>query len=197
MPKLTSDETPINPYRLMWDINQTVDKSNTIITHDAGNPRDQLAPFYQSEMPQGYIGWGHSTQLGYSTGLGIGLKLGRPDTTVINVLGDAGFGMSGFDLETAVRSKVGTVTVLLNNGLMGNYDQFIPIAIERYNSGSLSGDYKMIAEGLGAHAERVTEPRRDRGGADARDRGGPERPGGAARGHHPRGVRVLGLLVAT
>ena len=158
MPKLTSDETPINPYRLMWDINQTVDKSNTIITHDAGNPRDQLAPFYQSEMPQGYIGWGHSTQLGYSTGLGIGLKLGRPDTTVINVLGDAGFGMSGFDLETAVRSKVGTVTVLLNNGLMGNYDQFIPIAIERYNSGSLSGDYKMIAEGLGAHAERVTEP---------------------------------------
>ena len=109
MPKLTSDETPINPYRLMWDINQTVDKSNTIITHDAGNPRDQLAPFYQSEMPQGYIGWGHSTQLGYSTGLGIGLKLARPDTTVINVLGDAGFGMSGFDLETAVRSKVGTV----------------------------------------------------------------------------------------
>lgn len=158
MPKLTSDETPINPYRLMWDINRTVDKSNTVITHDAGNPRDQLAPFYQSEMPQGYIGWGHSTQLGYSTGLGIGLKLARPDTTVINVLGDAGFGMSGFDLETAVRSNVGTVTVLLNNGLMGNYDQFIPVAIERYDAGSLSGDYKMVAEGLGAHAERVTEP---------------------------------------
>jgi acetolactate synthase-1/2/3 large subunit len=158
MPKLTSDETPINPYRLMWDINQTVDKSNTIITHDSGNPRDQLAPFFQSEIPHGYLGWGHSTQLGFSTGLGIGVKLARPDATVINVLGDAGFGMSGFDLETAVRSKAGTVTVLLNNGLMGNYEQFIPIAIEKYGAKYLSGDYKMIAEGLGAWAERVTEP---------------------------------------
>jgi uncharacterized protein len=158
MPKLTSDEAPINPYRLMWDINNTVDKSNTVITHDSGNPRDQLAPFYQSERPHGYLGWGHSTQLGFSTGLGIGLKLARPDATVINVLGDAGFGMSGFDLETAVRSKQGTVTVLLNNGLMGNYEQFIPIAIERYGAKYLSGDYKTIAEGLGAWAERVTEP---------------------------------------
>ena len=48
--------------------------------------------------------------------------------------------------------------MLLNNGLMGNYEQFIPIAIERYGAKYLSGDYKMIAEGLGAWAERVTEP---------------------------------------
>ena len=158
MPKLASDETPINPYRLMWDLNQTLDKANTIITHDSGNPRDQLAPFYQSEAPHGYVGWGHSTQLGFSTGLGIGLKLARPKATVINVLGDAGFGMSGFDLETAVRAQVGTVTVLLNNGLMGNYEQFIPIAIERYDAKRLTGDYTKIADGLGAYAERVTSP---------------------------------------
>jgi thiamine pyrophosphate-dependent acetolactate synthase large subunit-like protein len=158
MPKLTSDETPINPYRLMWDLNRTLDKASSIITHDSGNPRDQLAPFYQSEIPQGYMGWGHSTQLGFSMGLGIGLKLARPDMTVVNVLGDAGIGMGGFDLETAVRAKVGTVTVVVNNGLMGNYEQFIPIAIERYGAKLLGGDYTKIAEGLGAYAERVTAP---------------------------------------
>lgn len=158
MARLTSDETPINPYRLMWELNNTVDKANTIVTHDAGNPRDQLAPFYRAEQPQSYIGWGHSTQLGFSTGLGIGLKLARPEATVINVLGDAGFGMSGFDIETAVRAKVGTVTVVLNNGIMGNYEDFIPLAIEKYDAKKLGGDYRKVAQALGAWGERVEDP---------------------------------------
>ena len=48
MPKLTSDEAPMTPYRVLWDLQQTVDVANTIITHDAGSPRDQLSPFWQS-----------------------------------------------------------------------------------------------------------------------------------------------------
>ncbi len=40
MPKLTSDEVPINPYRVIWDVHHTVDLENTIATHDAGSPRD-------------------------------------------------------------------------------------------------------------------------------------------------------------
>ncbi len=38
MPKLTSTETPMTPYRVIWDLLHTVDVANTIITHDAGSP---------------------------------------------------------------------------------------------------------------------------------------------------------------
>ena len=56
LPKLTSDETPISPYRVLWDLQQTVDAA-TIITHDAGSPRDQPTPFWKSTAPLSYLGW--------------------------------------------------------------------------------------------------------------------------------------------
>jgi len=89
MPKLTSAEVPMTPYRVIWDLLHTVDVANTIITHDAGSPRDQLSPFWQTKAPLTYIGWGKSTQLGYGLGLAMGAKLARPDKLCINVMGDA------------------------------------------------------------------------------------------------------------
>jgi acetolactate synthase-1/2/3 large subunit len=44
-PKLMSEEIPINPYRVIDELTEVVDAEDTIITHDAGNPRDFLAPF--------------------------------------------------------------------------------------------------------------------------------------------------------
>ena len=58
MPQLTSDEEPINQYRIIWDLMHNVDRSNTIITHDAGSPRDQLTPFWEATTPRSYMGWG-------------------------------------------------------------------------------------------------------------------------------------------
>ena len=68
MPKLTSEEVPINPYRVIWELNKTVDKTKTIVTHESGGPRDQLIPFYEATTPGGYIGWGKTTTLGGSLG---------------------------------------------------------------------------------------------------------------------------------
>ena len=158
MPKLTSDEVPINPFRVVWDLMHTVDRANTIITHDSGNPRDQLAPFYEAVTPRGYLGWGHSSQLGYSLGLALGAKLAAPEKLVINVLGDAGFGMCGMDIETAVREKIPILTVVLNNGVLGGYEKHIPIAIERYGLKNVSGDYAKVGEALGGYCEKVKRP---------------------------------------
>src|SRR5690606_21566443 len=85
--KLTSDQTPMTPYRVLWDLQNTVDVANTIITHDAGSPRDQLTPFWKSVSPLSYIGWGKTTQLGYGLGLAMGAKLACPDKLCINVWG--------------------------------------------------------------------------------------------------------------
>src|SRR5699024_73935 len=72
LPLLTCEEAPLSPYRVLWDLQHTVDVANTIITHDAGSPRDQLAPFWKTTTPLSYIGWGKSTQLGYGLGLTLG-----------------------------------------------------------------------------------------------------------------------------
>ena len=158
MPNFTSNETPMDPYRVYWDLMHTVDLDNTVITHDSGNTRDAIAPFWETTVPKSYIGWGHSTQLGYSQAMSIGLKLAAPNKTIINVLGDAGFGMNAMDLETACRSEIATLTVLINNSALGNYEGHMPVATELYKTKYLTGDYTKVAEGLGAHAQTVRTP---------------------------------------
>ncbi len=93
-PRLNSPEAPLSPYRVLSDLYKTVDVANTIITHDAGSPRDQLSPFWRTTQPLTYIGWGKTTQLGYGLGLAMGAKLAKPDKLCINVWGDAAIGFT-------------------------------------------------------------------------------------------------------
>jgi thiamine pyrophosphate-dependent acetolactate synthase large subunit-like protein len=158
LPHLTAADGPINPYRVVWDFMQAVDRTQAIVTHDSGNVRDVLTPFYESLIPRGYIGWGNSTQLGTSLGMAMGAKLAAPEKLVVNFLGDAAFGMCGLDLETAARLRIPILTMLINNSVMGNYESHQPVAVERYNIKQLSGDYTGVARALGAWAERVEAP---------------------------------------
>ena len=157
-PRLSSDETPINPYRVFTELARAIDVSNSIVTHDSGYPRDQIVPFWAPTRPRGYIGWGKSTQLGYGLGLAMGAKLAAPDKQVINVMGDAAFGMAGMDVETAARSEIPILTVILNNGVMTHYYEHFPYATEHWQSNQLSGEYATVAQGLGAYGEKVESP---------------------------------------
>ena len=158
MPLLTSDEVPINPYRIIWDMMHTVDRTETIVTHDSGHPRDQTIPFYEAIVPRGYLGWGNSSQLGYGLGIAMGAKLGAPDKLVINIMGDAAIGMAGMDIETAVRHKIPILTIVLNNAVLSGYSRNYPVAAERYAFTNLYGEYANLAQSLGAHGERVEDP---------------------------------------
>jgi thiamine pyrophosphate-dependent acetolactate synthase large subunit-like protein len=158
LPRLTSDDVPINPFRVIWDLMHTVDRRRTIVTHDAGYPRDQMTAFYEAVIPGGYIGWGKSTQLGTGLGLAMGAKLAHPDKVVVNVMGDAAFGMVGMDIETAVRERIPILTIVMDNQGMSGYERALPTALTRFQTTNLSGDYAKVAEGLGAWAERVERP---------------------------------------
>lgn len=151
---LTSNDKPINPYRVMWDLMQTIDRDNSIVTHDAGNPRDQLSSFWETTVPHGYIGWGHVTTLGFGLGATIGAALAMPERLAINFIGDASIGQVGMDLETPVRTKIPMMTVVLNNGQYGGYEHHYRHP-ETY---LVTGDYTKIAEGLGAYSERIEDP---------------------------------------
>jgi thiamine pyrophosphate-dependent acetolactate synthase large subunit-like protein len=158
MPKLTSNDAPLNPYRVLWDLQKTVDVKNTIITHDAGSPRDQLSPFWKPIEPLTYIGWGKTTQLGYGLGLAMGAKLAHPDKLCINVWGDAAIGFTGMDFETAVRERIPIMSILLNNFSMAIELKVMPISTEKYRSTDISGDYAAMARAFGGYGERVTKP---------------------------------------
>lgn len=158
MPKLTSNDAPLNPYRVLWDLQNTVDKANTIITHDAGSPRDQLSPFWKTTAPHTYIGWGKTTQLGYGLGLAMGAKLAMPDKLCINVWGDAAIGFTGMDFETAVRERIPIMSILLNNFSMAIELHIMKVSTEKYRSTDISGDYAAMARAFGGYGERVTKP---------------------------------------
>ena len=157
-PFLNSDEIPLNTYRVIGDIVKTLDLENSIVTHDAGGPRDSILPFYPATVPNSYIGWGKTTHLGFGIPLMIGAKLANPDKFCLNFMGDGAFGMSGLDIETAVREKAPITTIVLNNGGMATYPDGMLTARERYGMTKMTGDYAKVAEGLGAVGIVVTQP---------------------------------------
>jgi len=158
LPKLTSNEVPLSPYRVIWDLMHSVDIANTIITHDAGSPRDQLSPFWQPVEPLTYIGWGKTTQLGTGLGMAMGAKLAAPEKLCINVWGDAAIGFTGMDFETAVRERIPILSVLLNNFSMAIELPIMQVATEKYRSTDISGNYADMAKAFGGYGERVTQP---------------------------------------
>ena len=155
---LKTDEVPISHYRVIGELERTLDKENSIVTHDAGAPRDTIMPFYPGTTPHSYIGWGKTTHLGYGIPLMIGAKLARPDKFCLNFMGDGAFGMSGLDIETAVRAGAPITTIVLNNGGMATYPGGYPTANELYGATRMTGDYAKIAEGMGAVGITVTQP---------------------------------------
>jgi acetolactate synthase-1/2/3 large subunit len=157
-PKLSNNDTPLNPYRIIRDLMQTVDVPNCIITHDAGSPRDQLSPFWLTSAPLSYIGWGKSTQLGYGLGLAMGAKLAEPGKLCINIWGDAAIGMTGMDIETAVRNRIPIMSILFNNFSMAMEIPVMRVSTARFDSTAISGNYCEFAKALGAYSERVTDP---------------------------------------
>ena len=171
---------------------RVVDPEDAIVTHDSGSPRDQILPFYAATQPRGYMGWGKSHQLGTGLGLIIGAKVAAPDKFCVNFMGDAAFGMTGLDFETAVRSGIPILTVVLNNSTMAIEIPRMKLSHEKLPDPRPRRQLRHH----GARSRRLERarrgPRRDRRRDPARARrqnGGRARR--AARIHHQPGERLL------
>ena len=159
LPLLTSDEVPINPYRVIWDLMNTIDRKNAIVTHDSGSPRDESIPFYETISPRGFIAWGKSTQLGYSLGLAMGARMAAPDKLAVHIIGDYGFGMVALDIETCVRERIPVLSIVLNNSAMGIYSpNSFPTANDLYGTKYTGGDFAKVAEAMGSYNARIEKP---------------------------------------
>ena len=157
LPYLANDDGPLSPYRVIHEMNRVLDGENSVVTHDAGAPRDQIVPFYVATSPHSYVGWGKTTHLGFSIPLMIGAKMAAPERMCVNLMGDGAFGMSGLDIETSARAGIPITTIVLNNGIMATYPGGFPTARERFGVSHMQGDYAALAMAMGAEGIHVRE----------------------------------------
>jgi len=91
-------------------------------------------------------------------GLVIGAKVAAPDKFCVNIMGDAAFGMTGLDFETAARCGIPITTIVLNNSTMAIETHAMALSHERYRARDLGGNYANIGRDLGGWSERVEDP---------------------------------------
>ncbi len=111
---LESDSVPINPARICGELTKNV-PDDAIVIVDTGHAGMWMGGLYDTRVPtQSYIrSAGH---LGWAFCAGIGAKAACPDRPVVVFTGDAGFWYHIGEIETAVRWKLNSITVVNNNG---------------------------------------------------------------------------------
>jgi len=150
---------PINPLHLCSRINRFID-DNTIVVGDGG---DFVATAAYVLEPRGAGSWmdpGPLGTLGVGPGYAMAAKLAKPDHRVILMSGDGTFGLNGFEFEAMARQGI-KVTCIIGND--AGWTQIRRGQIQMYGEDrAVATDlthtrYDLIAAGMGAHGEHVTE----------------------------------------
>ncbi|SDG32152.1 thiamine pyrophosphate-binding protein [Sulfitobacter delicatus] len=131
---------------------------DVVVTLDAGNHTGWAQRFLRFGRPGRIVG---STcgAMGYSVPAAVAASIAEPERLTLSFVGDGGFMMSGNELATAAQYGGCPIVLLFNNGIYGT----IRMHQERDHPERISGttlqnqDFVKMAEGLGAHAERVTK----------------------------------------
>ena len=110
---------PMKPQRVYAELRRVL-PPETIVALDAG-----AAPAYGYDRllfarPRTFLTPLDLGGLGFAFPVALGAKLGRPDAPVIAVHGDGGFLMNSQEIETAVRHRIGVVTIVMNNNCWGS-----------------------------------------------------------------------------
>jgi acetolactate synthase-1/2/3 large subunit len=161
MPLFTSENSPIHPYRVAWEINEFLTE-DTVYIGDGGDVVTISAQAVQPRQPGHWMDPGALGALGIGTGFAMAAKLARPDKEILCYYGDGSFGMTAFDMETANRFGAPYIAVIGNNSAMNQirYGQLAKYGQERGDVGNKLGDvpFSKFAEMLGGYGEEVTEP---------------------------------------
>jgi acetolactate synthase-1/2/3 large subunit len=113
-PMLESDASSIHPARICGELTKHVPDDGVVVV-DTGHAGMWMGGMYDlRKSTQSYLrSAGH---LGWAFPAGIGAKAACPERPVVVFTGDAGFWYHIAEIETAVRWKINSVTVVNNNG---------------------------------------------------------------------------------
>lgn len=168
LPMLTSDQNPIHPVRLVFEIMQRVD-DNTIVVIDGGDTASWGNLLIPAPGPGQYltIANGSFGPLGVGVPYAMAAKLAHPEKKVILLTGDGAFGYGAMEYDTAMRYGINFTTVILNDGCWGMIKRSeakrslaAGTDVEKDPVGLFLRDdvrYDQVVAALGAHGEYVTE----------------------------------------
>jgi acetolactate synthase-1/2/3 large subunit len=159
---LNSKAVPIDPYRITTELMKILDPDRYIILHDAGLVRAYICHHFVSQRPGSFVGFGGFSSMGYAIPASLGAKIAAPGKEVITVVGDGSFGMTGFEIETAVRYGIKTITLLYNNRSLDAVRVLQKGRKEPFVWETVGGNYAQIAEGMGAFSTEIIHPKQIR-----------------------------------
>jgi len=113
-----TDKFPIQPATLFKQLRNVLPK-NSAITLDAGTLCLQATDALKYYDPPSLFTPLDFGLVGFSFACGLGVKVARPDKTVVSLMGDGGFGMTVSELSTAVNYGINTITIVMNNQSWG------------------------------------------------------------------------------
>lgn len=160
MPMFQTDQNPIHPYRLAYEINEFLG-DDTIYIGDGGDIVTISAQAVRPRNPGQWMDPGALGSLGVGTGFSMAAKLAHPDKEVVCLYGDGSFGMTAFDMETSQRFGAPYLAIVGNNSHMNQirYGQIAKYGEERGNIGNKLGDipFGQFGEMIGGYGEEVRE----------------------------------------
>jgi len=160
LPIFKSDASPINPYRVAWELNEFL-TDDTIYIGDGGDVVTITAQAVQPRRPGHWMDPGPLGTLGVGTGFAMAAKMAHPEKEVLCYYGDGAFAMTGFDMETANRFNAPFIAVIGNNSAMNQIrcGQIMKYGEQRGNVGNKLGDvdFEKFGQMLSGHGEAVRE----------------------------------------
>ena len=157
--KTVAHNRPLHPARLAKDLTSVIDKSATVII-DSFTLSGWMSQWLACRFPGQVLDAGPLAPVGHGVGMAIGAQLARPGKQIVVVSGDGGFGIGGWDLETAARYGLPIICVLWNNSSWGPSFESMPILRDRTDPFDMLRDirYDKIAAEMRCYGEHVEAP---------------------------------------
>ncbi|MEV4646620.1 thiamine pyrophosphate-binding protein [Saccharopolyspora sp. NPDC049426] len=161
LPRQHSDASPIDPYRLVHEINEFLTE-DSIYIGDGGDIVTFSGQVIQPKAPGHWMDPGPLGTLGVGVPFAMAAKKACPDKEVVCLFGDGAFSLTGWDFETMVRFDLPFVGIVGNNSSMNQirYGQIAKYGEDRGRVGNTLGDipYSKFAQMLGGYGEEVHDP---------------------------------------
>src|SRR5436190_452079 len=137
----------------------------------AGTPEDAIViagmtqigyysrPFWPVYRPRTYLTSSYSGNLGFEVPTALGVKVARPDRTVVCITGDGGFLYNSQELATAVLHRINVVAVVFNDNAYGNVARDLDEAWGGSYAAELHNpDFMKLADAYGVVGMRAKAP---------------------------------------
>jgi thiamine pyrophosphate-dependent acetolactate synthase large subunit-like protein len=163
------DHKPMTPARMMAELAAAI-PDNAIVVDDSISNRGTMRHYFQAQKRGDLRGY-RGQSIGGGIGTTMGTQCANPDRPVFGIIGDGSAMMTVQGLWTAANDNIPCIFVICNNGsyrvLKVNFNVYQEEILELpetsggrllYSDFATPFDMAAIANSMGVHGERITDP---------------------------------------